>query len=169
MGRLKGKVCLITGAGSGIGQASARLFAKEGARVVVADIDLRAAKATAAAIRKAGGEAAAEQVDVTDESQTVALAQRVVKKLKRIDVLFNNAGISGVGDILENPPDLFDRVMRVNVRGVYLMSRAVVPHMIKQRSGSIINMSSCIAEIGLARRVSYAASKGAVVSMTKSR
>ena len=90
------------------------------------------------------------------------------ERYKRIDVLFNNAGISGVGDVLETEPDLFDRVMRVNVRGVYLMSRAVVPHMIKQRSGSIINMSSCIAEIGLARRVSYAASKGAVLAMTKS-
>jgi NAD(P)-dependent dehydrogenase (short-subunit alcohol dehydrogenase family) len=168
LGRLKGKVCLITGAGSGIGQASARLFAKEGALVVVADIDEKAAKATAAAIRKSGGEAAAEQVDVTDEADTVALVQRVVKRFKRIDVLFNNAGISGVGDVLETSPDLFDRVMTVNVRGVYLMSRAAVPQMIKQRSGSIINMSSCIAEIGLARRVSYAASKGAVLSMTKS-
>jgi NAD(P)-dependent dehydrogenase (short-subunit alcohol dehydrogenase family) len=168
LARLKGKVCIITGAGSGIGQASARLFAKEGALVVVADIDLRAARAAAAGIRKAGGEAVAEQVDVTDETQTVALAGRVVKKFKRIDVLFNNAGISGVGDVLETKPDLFDRVMSVNVRGVYLMSRAVVPHMIKQRSGSIVNMSSCIAEIGLARRVSYAASKGAVLAMTKS-
>jgi NAD(P)-dependent dehydrogenase (short-subunit alcohol dehydrogenase family) len=168
MGRLKGKVCLITGAGSGIGQASARLFAKEGALVVVADIDLRAARATVAAIVKAKGKAVAEQVDVTDEGQTVALARRVVRQWKRIDVLFNNAGISGVGDVLETSPDLFDRVMTVNVRGVYMMSRAVVPHMIKQRSGSIVNMSSCIAEIGLARRVSYAASKGAVLSMTKS-
>ena len=168
MGRLQGKVCLITGAGSGIGQASARLFAKEGAVVVVADIDLRAAKATVAGIRKTKGAAAAEQVDVTDEAQAVALAQRVVKRFKRIDVLFNNAGISGVGDVLETTPELFDRVMTVNVRGVYLMSRAVVPYMINQRSGSIINMSSCIAEIGLARRVSYAASKGAVLAMTRS-
>jgi NAD(P)-dependent dehydrogenase (short-subunit alcohol dehydrogenase family) len=165
VGRLEGKVCLITGAGSGIGQASAKLFAVEGARVVVADIDLDAANETVAEI---GGSAVAEQVDVTDESQTHALAERVIDRLQRIDVLFNNAGIAGVGDIVETEPELFDRVMRVNVRGVYLMSRAVVPHMIKQKSGSIINMSSCIAEIGLARRVSYAASKGAVLSMTKS-
>jgi NAD(P)-dependent dehydrogenase (short-subunit alcohol dehydrogenase family) len=168
MGRLKGKVCVITGAGSGIGHASATLFAKEGALVVVADIDQRAARATVASIRKRGGDSVAELLDVTDEAQTVAFAQKVVKRFKRIDVLFNNAGISGVGDVIETSPDLFDRVMTVNVRGVYLMSRAVVPHMIKQRSGSIINMSSCIAEIGLARRVSYAASKGAVLSMTKS-
>jgi NAD(P)-dependent dehydrogenase (short-subunit alcohol dehydrogenase family) len=168
MGRLDGKVCVITGAGSGIGQASARLFAGEGARVVVADVDLQAAQATVEDIARAGGEAVAERVDVTDEAQTVALAGRVVQLYGRIDVLFNNAGIAGVGDVLETEPDLFDRVMRVNVRGVYLMSRAMVPHMIKQRSGSIINMSSSIAEMGLARRVAYAASKGAVLSMTKS-
>jgi NAD(P)-dependent dehydrogenase (short-subunit alcohol dehydrogenase family) len=167
-GRLQDKVCIITGAGSGIGQATARLFASEGARVVVADVDDRGARATVLGIRKSGGHAVVEQVDVTDEEDTLALAAKVAKRFKRIDVLFNNAGISGVGDVLETEPDLFDRVMRVNVRGVYLTSRAVVPYMIKQRSGSIINMSSCIAEIGLARRVSYAASKGAVLSMTKS-
>jgi len=166
--RLAGKVCIVTGAGSGIGQASARLFAAEGARVVVADVDLKAAQATVDDIAANGGEAVAEQVDVTHEAQTVALADSVVKRFGRIDVLFNNAGIAGVGDVLETEPDLFDRVMRVNVRGVYLMCRAVVPHMIKQRAGSIINMSSGIAETGLARRVSYAASKGAVFSMTKS-
>jgi NAD(P)-dependent dehydrogenase (short-subunit alcohol dehydrogenase family) len=168
MGRLDGKVSVITGAGSGIGQASARLFAREGSRVVVSDIDLTAAQATVDEIVAAGGEAVAEHVDVTDQAQTVTLANRVAQRFERIDVLFNNAGIPGVGDVLETEPDLFDRVMRVNVRGVYLMCRAVVPHMIKQRSGSIINMSSGIADIGLARRVSYAASKGAVLSMTKS-
>lgn len=168
MGRLDGKVCLITGAGSGIGEASAKLFAREGARVLVADVDEAAAKRTVAAIEHAGGQAAADRVDVTDEKQTVALAERAVERYERIDVLFNNAGIAGVGDVVETEPDLFDKVMTVNVRGVFLMSRAVVPHMIRQGSGSIINMSSCIAEIGLARRVSYAASKGAVLAMTKS-
>ena len=165
MGRLDGKVCLITGAGSGIGQASARLFAREGARVVAADVDLDSARATVSEI---GDAAVAEMVDVTDEAQTKTAAAAAARRFGRIDVLFNNAGIAGVGDVLETEPDLFDRVMRVNVRGVYLMSRAVVPYMIEQGAGSIINMSSCIAEIGLARRVSYAASKGAVLSMTKS-
>jgi len=163
--RLDAKVCLITGAGSGIGQASARLFAQEGARVVVADIDLEAAAKTVAEI---GDAAVAKRVDVTSPQDTVDLAKRVVEQFGRIDVLFNNAGIAGVGDVLETEPELFDRVMTVNVRGVYLMTRAVVPHMIERRTGSIINMSSCIAEIGLARRVSYAASKGAVFAMTKS-
>jgi len=167
-GRLQGKVCVITGAGSGIGRATARLFAAEGARVVVADIDDKGARSTVAEIRKSGGDAVAEHVDVTDEQETIAFAAKVARRFKRVDVLFNNAGISGVGDVIETEPELFDRVMKVNVRGVYLTSRAVVPYMIKQRSGSIINMSSCIAEIGLARRVSYAASKGAVLAMTRS-
>src|SRR2546430_1213310 len=166
--RLQDKVCLITGAGSGIGRASARRFAEEGARVVVADIDLDAAQRTVEEIAATSPDSVAEQVDVTEETQTVAVADRVARRFGRIDVLFNNAGIAGVGDVLETEPELFDRVLRVNVRGVYLMSRAAVPHMIKQRSGSIINMSSCIAEIGLARRVSYAASKGAVLAMTRS-
>ena len=142
MGRLDGKVCVITGAGSGIGRASALLFAAEGARVVVADVDVDGAGETVAAIGRA---AIAEQLDVTDEAQTVAFAKKVAEREGRIDVLFNNAGIAGVGDVVETEPDLFER-----------------------KAGSIINMSSCIAEIGLARRVSYAASKGAVLSMTKS-
>jgi len=166
--RLAEKVCLITGAGSGIGRATAIAFAGEGARVVVADLDLASASETVEEIKRGAGEAVAEKVDVTDEKETAELAARVVDRFGRIDVLFNNAGIPGVGDVLETEPELFDRVMRVNVRGVYLMSRAVVPHMIERRSGSIINMSSGIAEIGLARRVSYAASKGAVYAMTKS-
>src|SRR5207245_4634910 len=89
-------------------------------------------------------------------------------RVGRIDVLVTNAGVSGVGDVEETTLELWEQVMRVNVRGVFLMSRAVVPTMIAQRSGSIINMSSAIAETGLGRRVSYAASKGAVYALTKS-
>jgi NAD(P)-dependent dehydrogenase (short-subunit alcohol dehydrogenase family) len=159
---------VITGAGSGIGRASALLFASEGGRLVVADIDMDAAQMTAAEIKHDGGQAWAWEVDVTDEPATQAFAAEVVGREGRVDVLFNNAGIAGVGDVVETDPELFDRVMRVNVRGVYLMARAIVPYMIERRAGSIINMSSCIAEIGLARRVSYAASKGAVLAMTKS-
>jgi NAD(P)-dependent dehydrogenase (short-subunit alcohol dehydrogenase family) len=168
VGRLDGKVCVITGAGSGIGHASARLFASEGGRIVVGDIDMDAAEKTASEIKDGGGHAWAWQVDVTDELAGKAFAAEVLRREGRVDVLFNNAGIAGVGDVVETDPDLFDRVMRVNVRGVYLMSRAIVPYMIERKAGSIINMSSCIAEIGLARRVSYAASKGAVLAMTKS-
>src|SRR5437899_12586862 len=98
---------------------------------------------------EAGGQPVGEQVDVAEEAQTADLAERVVRRFERVDVLFNNAGIGGVGDVLETEPDLFDRVMRVNVRGVYLMSRAIVPHMITQRSGSIINISPSSAHSAL--------------------
>ena len=147
-GRLDGKVCIVTGAASGIGKASAELFEAEGATVVRADL--------------------AEGFDVADEEQTRALAAAVVRDHARIDVLFNNAGVAGVGDVEETTLELWEHVMRVNARGVFLMSRAVVPTMIAQRSGSIVNMSSAIADTGLARRVSYAASKGAVLALTKS-
>jgi len=149
--RLAGKVCIVTGAASGIGRASAQLFAEEGATVVAADLD-----------------GTPHRVDVADEEETHALAHAVLAEHGRIDVLFNNAGIAGVGDVEETTLDLWERVMRVNARGVFLMSKAVVPAMIAQRSGSIVNMSSAIAETGLARRVSYAASKGAVLALTKS-
>ena len=159
------RICIVTGAGSGIGRAIALLFAAEGAQVVVADVDEVAAAATVAEI---GGESVAEQVDVADEDATRALAASTVDRFGRIDVLFNNAGIPGVGDVEETSLELWEQVMRVNVRGVFLMSRAVAPTMIAQGSGSIVNMASAIAQTGLARRVSYAASKGAVLSMTKS-
>jgi NAD(P)-dependent dehydrogenase (short-subunit alcohol dehydrogenase family) len=153
--RLAGKICIVTGAGSGIGRASSLLFAAQGATVVAADLDLALDGVT-------------HRVDVTDEQETSALVSAVVVEHGRVDVLFNNAGIAGVGDLEETSLELWERVMRVNARGVFLMSRAVVPTMIAQRSGSIINMSSAIAETGLARRVSYAASKGAVLALTKS-
>jgi NAD(P)-dependent dehydrogenase (short-subunit alcohol dehydrogenase family) len=150
-GRLAGKVCIVTGAASGIGRASAELFASEGAVVIAADLD-----------------GTLYRVDVTDEKETQALATRVLDEHGRIDVLFNNAGIPGVGDVEETTLELWEEVMRVNASGVFLMSRAVVPAMIEQKAGSIVNMASAIAETGLARRVSYAASKGAVLALTKS-
>ena len=165
--RLRDKVCLITGAGSGIGRATALLFATEGATVAVADIDRAAAEETVALIEAAGGSARAYDVDVTDPASAEALATAVVADVGRIDVLFNNAGIAGVGVLHETSIELWDRVMAVNVRGVFLVARAVLPHMIAAQSGAIVNMSSTIAEIGLANRASYAASKGAVLSLTR--
>jgi NAD(P)-dependent dehydrogenase (short-subunit alcohol dehydrogenase family) len=165
--RLADKVCLITGAGSGIGRASALLFATEGAAVAVADIDLAAAEETSARITAQGGTSRAYEVDVTDPASAQALAAAVMADLGRIDVLFNNAGIAGVGLLHETSVELWDRVIAVNVRGVFLVARAVLPYMIEAGRGSIVNMSSCIAEIGLANRASYAASKGAVLSLTR--
>ncbi len=165
--RLQGKVCLITGAGSGIGRSSALLFAREGASVAVADLDAASAEACVGEIAAAGGEAAAFTVDVTHEADCEALAAAVGARYGRIDVLFNNAGIAGVGTVQGTSLELWEAVMAVNVRGVFLVSKYVVPRMIAQGSGSIINMSSCIAEIGLADRASYAASKGAVLALSR--
>jgi NAD(P)-dependent dehydrogenase (short-subunit alcohol dehydrogenase family) len=168
MHRLDGKVCLITGAGSGIGRATAMLFAAEGAHLAVADIDSAAAAETVRRIEAtAPGQAQPFTVDVTDPAETDALATNVIDAFGRIDVLFNNAGIAGVGVLHETSIELWDRVMAVNVRGVFLVARAVLPHMIRAGRGSIINMSSTIAEIGLANRASYTASKGAVLSLTR--
>jgi NAD(P)-dependent dehydrogenase (short-subunit alcohol dehydrogenase family) len=166
--RLTDRICIVTGAGSGIGAATARLFASEQGVVVAADVDQDAAAKTAAEIGAAGGRSVSQRVDVGDEGETRALADRVLRELGRIDVLVNNAGVSGVGDIGETTAERWDEVMRVNARGVFLMSRAVMPAMLAQRSGSIVNVSSAIAVTGLARRVAYAASKGAVLALTKS-
>jgi NAD(P)-dependent dehydrogenase (short-subunit alcohol dehydrogenase family) len=183
-GRIAGKVALITGAGSGIGRSTARLFAAEGASVAVADIDPAAAAETVALIDadararvEAGHDerpsdasrllARAFTVDVTSPAETEALAAAVVGAWGTIDILFNNAGIAGVGTVEETSPELWDRVIAVNVRGVFLVARAVLPVMVAASRGSIVNMSSTIAEIGLARRASYAASKGAVLALTR--
>ncbi len=160
--RLKDKVCLITGAGSGIGRATAELFAGEGATILATDVDEAAALKTAADVAGRGW-----RLDVTDQASCESVVAEAIRETGRIDVLFNNAGIAGVGKLHETSLELWERVMAVNVRGVFLASRAVVPHMIERRSGSIVNMSSCIAEIGLAERASYGASKGAVLALTR--
>jgi len=182
--RLAGKVALITGAGSGIGRATARLFAAEGASVAIADVDPKAAEATEALIEAdlaatlaTSGSANARGTppaaakpfcaDVTIQLETESLVTSVLEAWGRIDVLFNNAGIAGVGTVEETSLEQWERVMAVNARGVFLVARAVLPAMVAAHRGSIINMSSTIAEIGLARRASYAASKGAVLALTR--
>jgi NAD(P)-dependent dehydrogenase (short-subunit alcohol dehydrogenase family) len=166
--RLQGKVALITGSASGIGKSSALLFAQEGAQMIVNDLDAAKGQETVQEIEAAGGSAIFIQADVTNADSVKAMVDRVIEQFGRIDVLFNNAGISGVGALHELEPEQWDRIMSINVKGVFLPSKYVVPHMMEQKSGSIINMSSCIAEIGLARRASYAATKGAVLALTKS-
>lgn len=166
--RLKDKVTLITGAGSGIGEATAKLFAREGATVVVADLNGEAAERVTAEIEQAGGRAVPVRADVTRNADVEAMVTRALDAFSHIDVLFNNAGVSCVGALHETSEEDWDRVMTVNVKGVYLPSRHVVPVMIRQGGGCVINMSSCIAQIGLPHRAAYTASKGAVLSLTRS-
>lgn len=146
--RLDGKVTIITGAAQGIGRAYAERFAKEGARVVVADLRSDAAEEVAAACRAQGPDAMAITLDVGDEASTLACAKAVHEKFGRIDVLINNAAIYYDLDRTENTLAYFNKVMSVNLNGVWLMSRAVEPIMKRQRQGKIIHQSSTAAYMG---------------------
>ncbi|UOF92446.1 glucose 1-dehydrogenase [Fodinisporobacter ferrooxydans] len=166
--RLTEKVALITGSGSGIGKSSALLFASEGAKVIVNDVSHEQGMATVQEIRQNGGEACFLQADVTNAAEVEEMVKQALQQYGKIDVLFNNAGISGVGSVHETSEELWDRVVNVNIKGVFLPSKYVVVHMMERKTGCIINMSSCIAEIGLMRRAVYSATKGAVLALTKS-
>jgi len=168
MFELNGKVAVVTGAGSGIGEAIATLFGKQGAHVAVLDLDDNAAARVVDKIRSAGGEADAWSCDVSNGNSVRTVFGEVLGKLKRIDILVNNAGIPGVGDILKTTEDDFDRVYRVNVKGVYLCAQAAVDQMLKQGGGVILNMASIASHVGLPDRFTYSMSKGAVLTMTLS-
>jgi NAD(P)-dependent dehydrogenase (short-subunit alcohol dehydrogenase family) len=164
---LQGKTALVTGAGSGIGAAIARLFARRGAAVAAADLDAAAAQRTAADILQAGGRAAAYQCDVAKPDSVEALFHGVLGAHGRLDILVNNAGIAHIGTIEQTTPEDLDRVYRVNVFGVYLCARAAVPIMLRQGAGVILNMASVASLIGIPDRFAYSMSKGAVLTMTR--
>lgn len=166
MGRLDGKVAVITGAGSGMGREAAILFSAEGASVCVADVDRRAGEEAAAACR----EAFFVEVDVTSAQSVEAMYAAAAERYGGIDVLYNNAGISPPDDdsILETEPDAWERVQAVNTRGVYLCCKYGIPHLLERGGGSVINVASFVALLGAATsQISYTASKGAVLSMTR--
>ena len=168
MFRLDGKVAVVTGAGSGIGQAVAFLFARQGAQVGVLDLNPAAAQATAERIRTDQGRAAALVCDVGDAAQVEAAFKRAIAEQGGIDVLVNSAGVAHVGSVLSTTEEEFDRVYRVNVKGVYLCCRAAVPHMLTKGAGVILNLASIASHIGLPDRFAYSMSKGAVHTMTMS-
>jgi NAD(P)-dependent dehydrogenase (short-subunit alcohol dehydrogenase family) len=165
--RLANKVALITGAGSGIGRATALLFAQEGAKGVVQDLNGDAAQETVQLIKKAGGAAAAIGGDVTSSADAAVMVKMAVDTYGRLDVLFNNAGIWRGGTILDISEDDWDRTMGVNVKGIYLVSRYAVQQMMRQEGGSIINAASVAALRGSPLGAAYNASKGAVLLLTK--
>ncbi|MBB5954257.1 NAD(P)-dependent dehydrogenase (short-subunit alcohol dehydrogenase family) [Saccharothrix tamanrassetensis] len=163
--RLEGRVAVVTGGGSGIGLASVRRLASEGARVVVADVDAGAGEAAADEV---GG--LFVRVDVTDEEQVSALYQTTVDTCGSLDVAFNNAGISPPEDdsILTTGIEAWDRVQKVNLTSVYLCCRYAIPHMLRQGKGSVINTASFVATMGAATsQISYTASKGGVLAMSR--
>lgn len=168
MFNLTGKVTVVTGGGSGIGRAISTLFGRQGAHVVVLDLDGEAAKDTAAAIAGAGGRAEAVACDVSDAAAVKATFDGIVGRARHLDILINNAGVAHVGNIERTPEDEFDRLYRVNVKGVYLCSQAAVPAMVRQGRGVILNMASIASFIGVADRFAYSMTKGAVLTMTKS-
>jgi NAD(P)-dependent dehydrogenase (short-subunit alcohol dehydrogenase family) len=164
--RLKDKVALVTGGASGIGKATAELFAREGARVAVADYSADG-RDTVQAITTAGGEAIFVQVDVSDSSQVTRMVEAALQAYGRIDILFNGAGILYYGTVLETDEKAWNRVISINLGGTYLCCRAVLPHMIRQGGGSIINVASTVgAHDACANAVAYVSSKGGVTLFT---
>jgi NAD(P)-dependent dehydrogenase (short-subunit alcohol dehydrogenase family) len=168
MGRLDGKVCVITGAGGGMGRDAAQLFTQEGAKVCAADIDASAAAETVAECD--AGTAFAHQVDVADEASVAAMMTATKDRFAGIDVLYNNAGISPADDasVLDTTIEAWDRVQAVNTKGVFLCCKHGIPHLLERGTGSVINVASFVAIVGAATsQISYTASKGAVLSMTR--
>jgi len=169
--RLDGKVTIITGGGSGMGRTAAELFAREGARVVVSDVSEAAGEATVAAVRAAGGEASFVRADVSEESDARGMVQHAVATYGRLDALYNNAGIMPEADhsVIDTDVATWDRVMAVNLRGVFLGCKYAIPQMLEQGSGSIINIASFVAILGCSvPQDAYTASKGAVLALTRS-
>lgn len=166
--RLAGKIALITGAGSGIGRATAELFAQEGAGVAVADYDEAAAQATCAAICAAGGRAIAIRVDVAQPEQVDAMIAATVQAFGGLDILFNNAAVLIFGSVLDTTWADWQRVMSVNLNGVFLCCKAALPHLRARGGGSIINMSSSTgAHDGNGNAIAYVTSKGGVTLLTR--
>jgi NAD(P)-dependent dehydrogenase (short-subunit alcohol dehydrogenase family) len=168
MGRLDGKVCVITGAGGGMGREAALVFTAEGARVCAADVNVDAAKETAGGCEE--GTAFAVEVDVANEVQVEAMMRATAERFGGIDVLYNNAGISPPDDasVLETSVAAWQRVQDVNTKGVFLCCKHGIPHLLERGGGSVINVASLVALVGAATsQISYTASKGAVLSMSR--
>jgi NAD(P)-dependent dehydrogenase (short-subunit alcohol dehydrogenase family) len=164
----EGKVALITGAGNGIGRAAAVGFAARGAKVVVVDLDAAAAERTVASIQQQGGEALACTADVTKSAEVAAYVQAALDGFGRIDCFFNNAGIEGkVAPTAEYDEAVFDQVINVNVKGVFLGLRHVLPVLLKQKAGAVVNTASVAGLVATPGMSAYVASKHAVLGLTK--
>ncbi|MER2535611.1 MAG: SDR family NAD(P)-dependent oxidoreductase [Rhizobiaceae bacterium] len=167
-GRLSGSAAIVTGAGSGIGKATALAFGAEGARTVCADINLENAEATAAGIRDAGGDAFAVAVDVAEEASAEACVKAALDRYGAIDAIANCAGIVRNGTAMNTDLATWNLIIGINLTGLWLMCKAVLPHMVERRSGSIINIASVGSLVASPSNAAYIAAKGGVATLTKS-
>ncbi len=167
--RLSGKVALVTGSARGIGKTIVERFAAEGAVVVLSDVTNEAAAAeTLAAIVGGGGKGMVEMFDVGDAAQVEAAVQRILAEQGRIDILVNNAGITRDNLLMRLSEEDFDAVLRTNLKGTFLLTKAVSRPMMKQRSGRIVNLSSVVGQMGNAGQSNYSAAKAGIIGFTKS-
>ena len=167
MARLTGKVAIVTGAAQGIGRAIAIRLADEGAKVALADIQLDSAEQVAAEIRRAGAAAIAVALDVTNLDQAIAAADRVERELGPIDILVNNAGWDVVLPFVESTPELWDKVIAINFRGMLNCCKAVAPRMQSRGAGKIVSISSDAARVGSSGEAVYAGCKAAIIAFSK--
>ena len=165
--RLTNKVAIITGASSGIGRAAALLFAREEARIVVVDINERGGSETAQMIKEQCGEAMFIHADLDTEAGAMSVAAQAITRFGRIDVLFNNAAVSNFRRVIDTDEAEIDRVIGTNVKSVFFLSKATIPHMKQQGGGSIINTSSITGIVGAPGMAAYATSKGAIITLTR--
>jgi 2-hydroxycyclohexanecarboxyl-CoA dehydrogenase len=165
--RLNDKVAIVTGAGRGIGGAIAKTFSGEGAKVVVADLDLGSAARVAGEIESAGGDALALKVNVAEGDSVRALLGAVLEKYGRVDILVNNAGWDKIELFMESEEDTWDKVIAINLKGTINLCRAVLPIMISRKCGSIVNIGSDAGRVGSSGEAVYSAAKGGVIAFTK--
>lgn len=166
-GRLKGKTAIITGAASGIGKGTSMLFAEEGAFVVLVDWDRDRLNDTANQIRNIGGDCTAVVGDVSKYETAEEAVHQAIERTGRLDILFNNAGIMPTGDLLAFPDEVWDQVMSINLKAMFLMCKKAIPEMLKMGGGSIINNSSVMAFLTEPGYTAYTASKAGIVGLTK--
>jgi len=167
MDRLKNKVAIVTGAGSGIGRATAKIFAQEGAKVVVADYNEESAKETVQMISAAGGQAISSKTDVSKDDQVAAMVKLAVDNFGGLDIIFNNAGVAPMADIMTTTDEIWQKTIDTDLKGVFLGIKYAVPEMEKRGKGKIINTASIAGLVGFQGISAYCAAKGGVVNLTK--